>query len=521
MADHRGFLKVRRARAAAEPSRPRPAAWTGRRCTSTALENPDAELVVRRQAGRCMDCGIPFCHQGCPLGNLIPDWNDLTRARAVGRRDRAPARHEQLPGVHRPHLPRAVRVVLRARHQPGPGDDQERRGDDRRGGVRARPGHPAGARRGSPAARSPSSARGRPDSPPPSSSPGPGTPSRCTSATTPSAASCATACRTSSSRSRHRPPDRADGRRGHPVPPRRRRSAGTSRWPQLRARYDAVVVATGATVPRDLPLPGRDAGRHPPRDGLPAPGQRGRRRPRGPPTRSSRPASTSSSSAAATPARTASAPRCGRARRSVTTLAIGKQPPTERPRAPAVADRPHRCSRSRARTRRAASATTSRRPSRSRAPTAGSPACAWRPRSTCPTGAASPAVRHGAGHPGRPRARRHGLHGRRGRRPRPRRPTSSVTPRGVVARVGRLRDEPARRVRGRRRRPRPVAHRLGDRRGPCRGGRRRRLPLRRTQRAADADQREHRSRCTRSPAVVAGSRLGPDPAPARAPRTPT
>lgn len=32
---------------------------------------------VRAQAGRCMDCGIPFCHQGCPLGNFIPDWNDL------------------------------------------------------------------------------------------------------------------------------------------------------------------------------------------------------------------------------------------------------------------------------------------------------------------------------------------------------------------------------------------------------------------------------------------------------------
>src|SRR5690606_32697899 len=33
--------------------------------------------VVSRQAGRCMDCGIPFCHQGCPLGNLIPEWNEL------------------------------------------------------------------------------------------------------------------------------------------------------------------------------------------------------------------------------------------------------------------------------------------------------------------------------------------------------------------------------------------------------------------------------------------------------------
>lgn len=32
---------------------------------------------LRQQASRCMDCGIPFCHQGCPLGNLIPEWNDL------------------------------------------------------------------------------------------------------------------------------------------------------------------------------------------------------------------------------------------------------------------------------------------------------------------------------------------------------------------------------------------------------------------------------------------------------------
>jgi glutamate synthase (NADPH/NADH) small chain len=33
--------------------------------------------VLRDQAARCMDCGIPFCHNGCPLGNLIPEWNDL------------------------------------------------------------------------------------------------------------------------------------------------------------------------------------------------------------------------------------------------------------------------------------------------------------------------------------------------------------------------------------------------------------------------------------------------------------
>ncbi len=38
---------------------------------------PLAEAELRRQAARCMDCGIPFCHRGCPLDNLIPDWNDL------------------------------------------------------------------------------------------------------------------------------------------------------------------------------------------------------------------------------------------------------------------------------------------------------------------------------------------------------------------------------------------------------------------------------------------------------------
>ena len=38
---------------------------------------PFAEEATKVQAARCMDCGIPFCHDGCPLGNLIPEWNDL------------------------------------------------------------------------------------------------------------------------------------------------------------------------------------------------------------------------------------------------------------------------------------------------------------------------------------------------------------------------------------------------------------------------------------------------------------
>ncbi len=39
--------------------------------------NPFPLEKLRAQGARCMDCGVPFCHQGCPLGNLIPDWNDL------------------------------------------------------------------------------------------------------------------------------------------------------------------------------------------------------------------------------------------------------------------------------------------------------------------------------------------------------------------------------------------------------------------------------------------------------------
>ena len=41
------------------------------------IYNPFADEKLRAQGARCMDCGIPFCHSGCPLGNIIPEWNDL------------------------------------------------------------------------------------------------------------------------------------------------------------------------------------------------------------------------------------------------------------------------------------------------------------------------------------------------------------------------------------------------------------------------------------------------------------
>jgi NADPH-dependent glutamate synthase beta subunit-like oxidoreductase len=55
-----------------------------------------------------MDCGIPFCHQGCPLGNIIPDWNDLVyREHWQDAIDRLHG-HQQLPGVSRGDSARAL-----------------------------------------------------------------------------------------------------------------------------------------------------------------------------------------------------------------------------------------------------------------------------------------------------------------------------------------------------------------------------------------------------------------------------
>jgi len=65
-----GFLEIKRKKPPARPVAERLRDWK-----EVYLPYPDEEL--RKQAARCMDCGIPFCHQGCPLGNIIPDWNDL------------------------------------------------------------------------------------------------------------------------------------------------------------------------------------------------------------------------------------------------------------------------------------------------------------------------------------------------------------------------------------------------------------------------------------------------------------
>ncbi|MGH7789291.1 MAG: glutamate synthase subunit beta [Candidatus Binatia bacterium] len=65
-----GFLEIDRALPARRPVAERLKDWR-------ELEGKFDDAALQAQGARCMDCGIPFCHKGCPLGNIIPDWNDL------------------------------------------------------------------------------------------------------------------------------------------------------------------------------------------------------------------------------------------------------------------------------------------------------------------------------------------------------------------------------------------------------------------------------------------------------------
>ncbi|GIF11976.1 glutamate synthase subunit beta [Actinoplanes teichomyceticus] len=72
MPDPNGFLRYQRQLPKRRPVPVRIMDWK-------EVYPPAGEELIRDQATRCMDCGIPFCHDGCPLGNRIPDWNDLVR----------------------------------------------------------------------------------------------------------------------------------------------------------------------------------------------------------------------------------------------------------------------------------------------------------------------------------------------------------------------------------------------------------------------------------------------------------
>jgi len=70
MADPKGFMTTPRETPTRRPVDVRIQDWR-------EVYEPQSFEHLQKQAGRCMDCGIPFCHNGCPLGNLIPEWNDL------------------------------------------------------------------------------------------------------------------------------------------------------------------------------------------------------------------------------------------------------------------------------------------------------------------------------------------------------------------------------------------------------------------------------------------------------------
>jgi len=251
MADPKGFLKTtERELPARRPVSIRLMDW------KEVYEAGDS-AVLKRQAGRCMDCGVPFCHQGCPLGNLIPEWNDLTwrdegrqaieRLHATnnfpeftGRLCPAPCESACVLGINQPAVTikqvevsiidqafaegwvtpqppgrltgKTVAVVGSGPAGLAAAQQLTRAGhtvavferDDRIGGL---------LRYGIPDFKM---------------------------------------------EKRH-----LDGRLAQMTAEGTRFRAGVNigvdiTWSDLRARYDAVIVATGAMVPRDLPIPGRD-----------------------------------------------------------------------------------------------------------------------------------------------------------------------------------------------------------------------------------------------------------------------
>ncbi|WP_300265147.1 glutamate synthase subunit beta [Microbacterium sp.] len=251
MADPKGFLKVtERELPARRPVPVRIMDWK-------EVYEPGDKHVLRRQAGRCMDCGVPFCHQGCPLGNLIPEWNDLTwrgedrsaieRLHATnnfpeftGRLCPAPCESACVLGINQPAVTiKQVEVSI---------IDEA----FSKGWVQPQP------------------------------------PERLTGKTVAVVGSgpAGLAAAQQLTRAGHtvavfERDDRIGGLLRYGIPDfkmekrhlearlRQMQEEGTRfragveigrdiAWDDLRARYDAVVIATGATVPRDLPIPGRE-----------------------------------------------------------------------------------------------------------------------------------------------------------------------------------------------------------------------------------------------------------------------
>ncbi|AGW41320.1 glutamate synthase subunit beta [Leifsonia xyli subsp. cynodontis DSM 46306] len=256
MADPKGFLKT------TERELPKRRPVPVRLMDWKEVYEAGDPAQLRRQAGRCMDCGIPFCHQGCPLGNLIPEWNDLMwrgegrqaveRLHATnnfpeftGRLCPAPCESSCVLGINQPAVTiKQVEVSI---------IDQAWQ----HGWVQP---HPPERLTGKTVAVVGSGPAGL--------------------------AAAQQLTRAGHTVAVYERDDRIGGLLRYGIPDFKmekkhlearigqmtaegtRFRAGVTigvdiGWDDLRARYDAVVVATGAMVPRDLPIPGRDlAGVH-------------------------------------------------------------------------------------------------------------------------------------------------------------------------------------------------------------------------------------------------------------------
>ena len=215
---------------------------------------------LREQGARCMDCGVPFCHNGCPLGNPIPDWNDPVY------RDRWQEAIAQLHATNNfPEFtgrlcpaPCEAACVLEIREGDAVTIKQiEHAIIDRafaEGWVRPQP----PPKRETGQARRRRRLRPRRAWPPPRSSPRADTASCCSSATRPRAASCASGSPTSRSKRPSSSAAYASSSRRASSCAAGSTSVATSPCHELLEGFDAVVLATGSRVPRDLPVPGRE-----------------------------------------------------------------------------------------------------------------------------------------------------------------------------------------------------------------------------------------------------------------------
>jgi glutamate synthase (NADPH/NADH) small chain len=264
VADPKGFLTTPRRDCARRPVRERVRDW------HEVYDRQGLLPVIGEQAGRCMDCGIPFCHHGCPLGNLIPEWNDLVWREdwaAASERLHATNNFPEFTGRICP-APCEAACVLAINSPPVTIKNVEAAIADQAwagGVVRPRP---------------PRSRSGK-------------------SVAVIGSGPAGLACAQQLTRAGHlvtvyERADRIGGLLRYGIPEFRlekryldrrleqMRAEGTQfragvavgtalDAAELRRRSDAVVVATGATVPRELPVPGRElAGIHQAMEYLPA-----------------------------------------------------------------------------------------------------------------------------------------------------------------------------------------------------------------------------------------------------------